>query len=86
MLPRQSFTPATEAERQRLNAMLQSGWRDFADGLVDLAADPVLGVPEAWRNPNVYISDGIHLTDYGYQTLASDMAEVVNRLIRQPGA
>ena len=82
VLPRQSFTPAAEAERQRLNALLQSGWRDFADGLVDLAADPVLGVAEAWRNPNVYISDGIHLTDYGYQTLASDMAETVNRLVR----
>ena len=27
VLPRQSFTPSAEAERQRLNALLQSGWR-----------------------------------------------------------
>ena len=82
VLPRQSFTPAMEAERLRLNALLQAGWQEFADSLADLASDPVLGASEAWRNPNVYISDGIHLTDYGYQTVASDMAETVSRLIR----
>ncbi len=80
VLPRQSFTPAAEAERLRLNALVRFGWRDFADGFVNLADDPVLGAAEAWRNPNVYISDGIHLTDYGYQTLASDMADMVNRM------
>ena len=80
--PRRSFTPAIEAERRSLNAMIVGGWRDFADGLVDLAGDPVLGGPNAIGNEHVYISDGIHFTDYGYQTVASDMAEVVNRLIR----
>ena len=82
ILPRQSFTPAMRAERARVNALLQSGWREFADGFVDLAADPVLGRPDPLKNSNVYISDGIHLTDYGYQTLATDMAEQVNKLIR----
>jgi lysophospholipase L1-like esterase len=82
IMPRRSFLPGMEAERVRANALIAAGWQDFADGFVDLAADPVLGGPEALKNPNVYISDGIHLTDYGYQTLASDMAQVVNRLIR----
>ena len=82
VLPRRSFTPAIEAERRSLNALVAGGWRGMADGFVDLAADPVLGPEDALKDPNVYILDGIHLTDYGYQTLASDMAEVVNRLVR----
>jgi len=82
IIPRRSLLPAMEAERLRANALLAAGWRDFADGFVDLAADPVLGSTESLKDPNVYISDGIHLTDYGYQTLASDMAAIVNRLIR----
>lgn len=80
--PRRSFTPAIEAERRSLNALIVGGWHEFADGMVDLAGDPVLGAPNAFSNEHVYISDGIHFTDYGYQTVASDMAEVVNRLIR----
>jgi lysophospholipase L1-like esterase len=80
VMPRGSFTSQMEAERVALNRALVNGWRGFADGLVDLAGDPVLGPPRALRDGRVYISDGIHLTDYGYQTLASDMAETVNRL------
>ncbi len=82
VLPERRFTPQAEAERRTLNALITAGWREFADAMVDLAADPVLGPVEALGNGNVYISDGIHLTDYGYQTLASDMAGVVSGLMR----
>ena len=82
VIPRRSFTPAIETERQRLNSLLASRWQDIADGFVDLAADPLLGPTDALSDHNVYITDGTHLTDFGYQTLAGDMAQVVNRLMR----
>ena len=82
IMPRRSFTPAMEAERGHLNSLLVSGWQGFADGFVDLAADPLLGPTDALDDQNVYITDGTHLTDYGYQTLANDMAQVVDGLIR----
>lgn len=82
IMPRRTFTPAMEAERRIANTLITGGWRNFADGFVDLANDPVIGPTASIANPNIYISDGIHLTDYGYQTLASDMAGVVNRLIQ----
>jgi lysophospholipase L1-like esterase len=82
IMPRRTFTPKMEAERQRLNGLLISDWQDFADGFVDLASDPLLGPLAALDDHNVYITDGTHLTDYGYQTLANDMAQVVDRLIR----
>ena len=82
VMPRRSFTPEMEAARRSLNAMIVASWHEMSDGLVDLAADPVLGPLASLNNGNVYISDGIHLTDYGYQTLASDMTQVVQRLIR----
>ena len=82
MRKRRRFSAQAEAERRSLNAQIMSGWRDFADAVVDLAADPVLGPVEALNNGNVYISDGIHLTDYGYQTLATEMAGVIGPLMR----
>ena len=82
VLPRRSFTPPIEVERGSLNAMIVNHWREFSDGLVDLAADHALGADKAFNDPTVYISDGTHLTDYGYQTVARDMAEIVDRVIQ----
>ncbi len=82
ILPRATFTGPMEAARISVNTMVRAGWAEFADGLADGAADPTLGAPGAAANTNVYAQDGIHLTDYCYQVLASAMADAVLRLLR----
>lgn len=81
ILPRASFTAQMEAQRKTANTMIRAGWQDFADGLADVAADPKLGAANAPANTDVYAADGVHLTDFGYQLVGRDMADVVNRLL-----
>lgn len=80
IIPRASFTTKMEATRLALNTMIRTKWKSFADGIADLAADPAFCSPNV-TSSNIYVEDGIHLTDFGYQVLATDMSAAVSLLL-----
>ena len=69
-----------DAQMVRYDALIRRNWRSFADGIVDVQADPRMGAPGAERNP-VYFSsrDFTHLTDAGYAIVGQDAAAAVIR-------
>lgn len=85
LLPRGDLgVPVTyEADRAAVNALLRANWPTFADALVDVAADPIMGDP-AQDAAGVYISqiDHVHLTDAGSLRVAQLVAEVLRPLLR----
>lgn len=52
------------ADMVQINNMVRARWTEFADVLVDHAADPRLGWVGAPYNPEIY-RDGVHLTGAG---------------------
>ncbi len=74
-----------DPEKNPYNAMIRAYWKDFADGLIDIAANPVLGANGAFRNPE-FFSDGIHLTDKGYALVGAQVETAVNRAVSGFGA
>ena len=79
VLPREGSAPF-EAARTALNARLRSGWRGFADGLADVAADEAVGRAGA-EFDEAYYRDTVHLTPAGYRVVAGYVAEAVSRLL-----
>jgi lysophospholipase L1-like esterase len=79
VLPREGSAPF-EAARAELNARLRAGWRGFADGLADVAADPALGEAAA-EFDRAYYRDTVHLTAAGYGRAARLVAEAVRSLL-----
>jgi hypothetical protein len=65
----------------RYGALIRKNWHSFADGIIDIQADPRLGTPGAEHNP-VYFSDHdfTHLTDAGYAIIGNDAAVAVLNL------
>jgi lysophospholipase L1-like esterase len=59
-----------EGRRQDLNALLRAQWRDFADALVDVAADPRLGDPGDEMDRRYFDADRVHLNDTGLGEIA----------------
>jgi lysophospholipase L1-like esterase len=61
--------------------LIRKNWRTFADGIIDVQADPRFGVPGAEHNP-VYFSakDFTHLTDTGYKIVGTDAYKAVKKL------
>ena len=73
-----SADPATfEPTRLAYDAMLRDGWSTFADGLVDIAADPRIGDTGDEFDAQFYQQDELHLTDAGYGVMASVAAPVL---------
>lgn len=74
-----SNRPATfEAARLAFDAMLRSGWDTFADGLVDIAADPRIGDTGDELDRQFYWDDQLHLTNAGNAVMASVAAPVLD--------
>ncbi len=73
-----------DAQMVQYDALIRSNWRSFADGIIDVQADPRLGAPGAEHNA-VYFSsqDFTHLTDAGYAIVGRDAAAAVRRLAAQ---
>jgi len=69
--------PTFEATRLAYDAMLRDGWSAFADGLVDIAADPRIGDTGDEFDAQFYQADQLHLTDAGYGVMASVAAPVL---------
>lgn len=58
--------PTFESERTILNDLLRLNYATFANGLVDLAADPRL---EDYNDLTYFTSDTVHLNDNGYNVV-----------------
>ena len=70
-----------DAQMVQYAALIRRNWRAFADGVVDVQADPRLGAPGAEYNPVYFNShDFTHLTDLGYAIVGQDAAVAVLRL------
>jgi lysophospholipase L1-like esterase len=81
IIPRGTFNPRMEGYRKSVNEMLRTHWKEFADSLTDFAANPAFSDPATLTNGNLYAEDGVHLTDLGYQILATEMAATVSPLL-----
>ena len=66
-----------EAIRLAYDAMLRDGWDAFADGLVDVAADPRIGDTGDELDGQFYLGDQLHLTNAGDAVMASIAAPVL---------
>lgn len=82
MLQRGDFTGAQEAERVTFNSLVRANWQTYADGLLDYAADPIIGTPTFVTSNTVLFADGVHPTEYGDSILASYDAKEISRLVR----
>ena len=70
-------TDTFEVTRLAFNAMLRDGWSDFADGFVDLGADPRIGDTGDEYDAQFYLADQLHLTNAGNAVMASVAAPVL---------
>lgn len=60
-----------DSDRATVNAGIRALVGDHATGLIDFAADPVMGADGAYTNATLYVStDQVHPTDYGFGLLA----------------
>ena len=75
-----------DAQMVQYDALIRRHWRSFADGVVDVGADPRLGAPGAEYNPVYFTHDFTHLTDAGYAIVGADAAAAVLRLPISPAA
>jgi lysophospholipase L1-like esterase len=75
------YPPDFDSLMVRYGALIRKNWHSFADGIIDIQADPRLGTPGAEHNP-VYFSDHdfTHLTDAGYAIIGNDAAVAVLNL------
>ncbi len=64
-----------DAQMVQYDALIRRNWRFFADGIVDVGADPRFGAPGAEHNPAYFSGkDFTHLTDAGYAIVGHDAA------------
>ena len=77
MLPRNDklCLPGFEDKRQSVNRRLRTTWPDFADGIVDVAADPVLGWVGCEKDLRYWVKGGVHLTNKGLGLVATHVRE-----------
>ena len=66
-----------EATRLAFNGMVRGSWKTFADGLVDIAADPRIGDPGDNLDRQFYTQDALHPNDAGNAVMASVAAPVL---------
>ena len=66
-----------ETERLSINAQIRANWPTFADGLVDIGGDGILG-SVAQAGGDYFSTDGIHLRAQGYDRVALLVANVLS--------
>ena len=74
-----------DAKAIRYDALIRRNWRRFADGIIDIQADPRLGAPgdeydRRYFKPN----DFTHLTDAGYKIVGEKAARAVVKAVAHP--
>jgi lysophospholipase L1-like esterase len=69
-----------EARRSGYNELLRAHWREFADGLVDVAADERIGDPSGPVRRQYFI-DAVHLNEAGYAVIADCFLAMLRPLV-----
>ena len=79
MLPRndKACLPGFEERRQAVNRKLREEWPTFADGLVDVAVDPLIGTPGCESDLRYWVKGGVHLTNKGLGLVATHVREAL---------
>ena len=79
MLPRNDkiCQPGFEERRQAINRRLRLSWSDFADGIVDVAADPRIGTAGCENDYRYWVQGGVHLTNKGLSIVATDVRKAL---------
>jgi lysophospholipase L1-like esterase len=67
---------AFETYRGQLNTLIRAGWSGWADALVDVAADSRIG-DSGDQSDATYYADTCHMTDAGYDLVASLVAPAI---------
>ena len=79
ILPRvMRANPNGEADRQAVNRLIRARWPAFADALVDIGSDPLMG--QAGQYASAYYRDGVHPADSGHARIAAAMKPAVDSL------
>jgi hypothetical protein len=70
-----------DAVKNQWNTFLRQTWSTWADGLIDIAANPSLGADGAFANTTFFNGDGIHPSAFSYQTIVAPLVQHgINRL------
>lgn len=56
---------------QHINNLIRKNWPTFASFLVDVGADPRIGLPGSELDLTYYTADKVHMNDEGYRVVAS---------------
>lgn len=78
--PEKNVEPGGESKIQQFNALLRKGYDEFADRLIDFAADPRMGDPGDELDLTYFSPDKVHPNAAGYQVLA----EIVDKALPKP--
>jgi lysophospholipase L1-like esterase len=80
-----SYAKDFDAKATTYDTLVRRNWRRFADGVVDLQADPRFGAPGAEFDSRYFdAKDHTHLTDAGYQLVGEAAAKAVTKIIGRP--
>ncbi|BDI30392.1 hypothetical protein CCAX7_24430 [Capsulimonas corticalis] len=79
-----SYAKDFEAKAIQYDLLVRRNWRQFADGIVDLQADPRLGARGSEYNTLYFGADHTHLTDAGYQLVGEAAAKAVTKIAGRP--
>ena len=69
-----------EARRVAYNDLLRAHWHEFAEALVDLAADERLGDPSGPARRQYFI-DAVHLNEAGYGVIADCVVQTLRPIV-----
>ncbi len=77
MLPRTdgAYPPSLEADRQTLNRLIRATWPGFADALVDMGADPLVGLWGRELDTVLFSPDRVHLNNTGLSVVAGRVGQ-----------
>lgn len=79
-LPRLDFDTSQEAQRTIFNNLIRTEWASYADALVDVASDPIMGAVATTSN-KLYYADGIHFGSSGSDRLAPYFVTAIEKLL-----
>lgn len=71
-----------DATRREYNELLREHWREFADGLVDVAFDARIGDPSGPERSRYFI-DAVHLNADGYAVIADCVVHTLRPLVEK---
>jgi lysophospholipase L1-like esterase len=82
MLPRTDgvIPEGLEADRQAFNRMIRATWPGFADALVDVGCDRLIGLPGCERDTRLFSPDLVHLNNTGLSIVAGRVNQILSML------